>query len=354
MEKLYKNILSFTFLTISFAMQSQSITIVQADLPVAGTNWIEENDTIATTLFVTPGSAIAQNWNYSSVFQSVYKDTTSYISKTGLPGASSYPGSNVAAYNPADSIAAFFVSNATGFYVDGFYFTSANPNGVVDFTPNLVYVPTPFTYGNTNNSNSTYSFTIVSGGQTYTYVHNSYSQITADAFGSLTTPTGTYPNTLRIKNYTIGGDSIYLFYGTPFETNVYAGGDTTTSYNWLRNNTKAVVMSLSLDASGTIRDGSYLSAATLGAADLEKRNKGLEVYPNPTSDHITFSIKNAGVNQVSLLVYDALGKVVVEKNLNIDGIISNHNINIAELNDGIYVYRLIGEGFNKSGKFIKN
>ena len=114
-------------------------------------------------------------------------------------------------------------------------------------------------------------------------------------------------------------------------------------------------MEIGLDKTGTIVRGSYLLNTITGIASAEQSRESLKVYPNPATNQITFSVAGAKVEQANLIVTDALGKIVLEKNLSLQvSKQSNTTINISELNEGIYFYRLVGENLNKSGKFIKN
>jgi trimeric autotransporter adhesin len=79
------------------------------------------------------------------------------------------------------------------------------------------------------------------------------------------------------------------------------------------------------------------------------QNNGIMMYPNPAKEYISLYVSGVSDN-LKLEVYDAIGKKVLTRT--IDKI--NTQINIAELPDGIYVYRVTENSSTiKQGKFIK-
>ena len=66
------------------------------------------------------------------------------------------------------------------------------------------------------------------------------------------------------------------------------------------------------------------------------------VYPNPAKEFISLNINHDGV----LKIYSIDGKEVLNKQ-----IISNVNIKISDLNDGMYQYQFISNNEIQSGTF---
>jgi len=80
----------------------------------------------------------------------------------------------------------------------------------------------------------------------------------------------------------------------------------------------------------------------LGLDDKDKDTFG--VYPNPSSNILNF--RSTTSEDFDVLVYDILGKKVIETNKNI-----NTPLDISSLESGIYILKL--KDFNKAYKFIK-
>ena len=79
---------------------------------------------------------------------------------------------------------------------------------------------------------------------------------------------------------------------------------------------------------------------------------GMNVYPNPAQDHVTFEIIRAGqFDQLTLRVTDLSGKIIHEESFANGRIVLNRN----DLDAGIYLYSVYdGNGFVSNGKFIFN
>lgn len=85
--------------------------------------------------------------------------------------------------------------------------------------------------------------------------------------------------------------------------------------------------------------------SSLSTQEIQLDNK-LSAYPNPTNKTLNIMNPRNGANKV--LVYDATGKLVINKSFSFnDGKIS---IDVEDLKKGVYIYK-IGE---LSSKFIKN
>jgi hypothetical protein len=78
----------------------------------------------------------------------------------------------------------------------------------------------------------------------------------------------------------------------------------------------------------------------------------LTVYPNPGSGNyqVSFSTENSG--PVSMKVYNLLGEVVYEENLNSNGFMQK-NLNLEDLSDGIYFLKIKGESIYKVKEIVK-
>jgi len=84
-----------------------------------------------------------------------------------------------------------------------------------------------------------------------------------------------------------------------------------------------------------------------GIAQINKINK-ISIYPNPATNII--SIKNSGFINYDLRISDVLGREVYQKIINNS---TQSTIDISNLNNGVYIYQLIGEKETVIGKFVK-
>lgn len=109
---------------------------------------------------------------------------------------------------------------------------------------------------------------------------------------------------------------------------------------------------INTDAIGYIMKSTDKSAA-IYISDLGEEKHLVSVYPNPTSNLITFSLPAALQKKYplySLTMYDVLGKIVYSKN----GITTESlQLNLSSFSKGAYTYRMYVPGKDiASGKFI--
>lgn len=85
----------------------------------------------------------------------------------------------------------------------------------------------------------------------------------------------------------------------------------------------------------------------IGAVD-EFDKKKIQIFPNPSSDIIQFYSPTLNLNNFHLSIFDVSGKIILKTDLTDD-----QTINIADLQSGIYFYKLICDNEIQTGKIIK-
>jgi PKD repeat protein len=124
--------------------------------------------------------------------------------------------------------------------------------------------------------------------------------------------------------------------GNSFNPSVSGVGTFTVIYNYT-------------DANGcSASDSKTVSvSACTGIATLSSSN--VSIYPNPTKDIINVVMDASFVNNASIEMYDAIGKLIVSEK-----IINTHTtINTDHLAKGIYTIRIVSEGKQISNRIIK-
>lgn len=349
-----KNLLKLSLLALPFIGSSQ-ITINQSDLPTLGNMWFELRDT-TTHQTITPGGA-NQTWNYTNF--TVAESSTSHIQNiSAAPSAwnSNFPSAQLVDYNAADTMASYFSTNSSGFYVEGFYngTLNAQPNNATNYNPNYLILPTPFTYNNTRSHTAKIIF-VFNQGFNYKMVIYMHQQFTADAYGSITTPAGTFNNTLRIKQFIYSEDSTYADLGSGYQliSNTPAR-DTAISYSWVKNAPNIMVFTMDEKMNGPVASGiasaaSYFNATATKIPTFLKPSESL-AFPNPSngSKFVTITLDNK--NAESLYVYNTSGALVKNEKVNgSEAILFDTNV----FSDGIYIYKIMGKDSREitSGKF---
>ena len=76
------------------------------------------------------------------------------------------------------------------------------------------------------------------------------------------------------------------------------------------------------------------------------------VYPNPATDVLNIEVNASQASEMSISVYNIMGQNVMNQNVNITTGMNTRNINISDLNSGIYFVTVKANGFENTMKFI--
>jgi hypothetical protein len=294
------------------------------------------------TAGVGKGAAGASiTWDFSSVVRSD-SDTTSYFTCASTPYCDSFAGANIVMYDGSDY--AYGISSATGLELIGAY-ASGNYMHLSDHSTMFKF---PMTYGTTFTDTFAAQFDIFG----FTMFISGVNTFTCDAWGTITTPFGTFNNALRVRQVSVNKDSID-FMGSP-EVNV----SETESYSWYVAGFHSPLMTINYDTSGSgtpyVIDAKYYRGLITSAVkDVVAKPTTLNVYPNPATDNITFGFDiNGASTATNLIVYDATGRVVNTINgTNLKAGKNEVSLNVSNLPAGMYIVRLQGEGAAASARF---
>jgi len=341
-----KKIYLLLFPLIPFFSSAQ-ITINQSNLPVAGWGYINAVDSNYSAA-ITPGGA-SQAWNYATL-QNLDQDSLLFINAAGTPYAGSFPGANLAGFDAQTGTYAYFTSGATGFYVNGAASATMNP---LIFNPTQIIIPVPFTYNSTYNGYSRLQIDTTISGDDYRFVQYISINILGDGWGSLVIPSGTHPNTLRIKTTKLETDSIYVNFGfgwiplpgyTPLQTQ-------TTNFKWLRNGNGTLMLEIEADSLGQFATQSnYLLLFLI--VGIEENNPAISAnpFPNPASDRVTFAFEKNGNEKRTLIISDVSGRAVEEYDVTQP---DRFTMTTKHLQNGVYFYSVSGSEMKAAtGKFI--
>ena len=226
------------------------ITLKSNLIPPQGTDFYEVEDTMLTNLNVF-GSGPNQFWDYSGSFIPADTSYTNIISAKLTPYTDSFPTSNLSIHFEKDSMWAYYKSDSTGIYFMGVYFEKPGYIRATRNDPPDLFFPYNFTYNDFKNNNSILH---LYAGNMY---QKSYSmkKITADAYGTVKTPVGTFSNVLRLRSEKIQYDSLFMWNDTLLSYQYIQ--DTTFSeyeFHWIQNHSlygDFVVMQIKTDSTLT-------------------------------------------------------------------------------------------------------
>ncbi len=232
--------------------------------PLAGESYVNYN-----CPYISPGSSGA---NVTFDFSGLVKTDTTFVAYTG--GNASYPGSNLTGsyttYGQTDQI--FMNTTVGGISYVGMFLENVVSILYQDEMELHTYL---LTYNSTNTD----------------YFHATFGPwerfgtitTTADAYGTLITPEGTFTNVLRVhylQNYTDSSS----FSEIDFVSDVYA---------WYKEGYHFPLASITYQTTpqgGFNQYAHYLETTTLGLSEEEKAS--LSIYPNPATDVATVRLKS--------------------------------------------------------------
>jgi hypothetical protein len=304
--------------------------------PSVGQSYIQYND----VNFFDAGSAGANiTWDMSSMFSSS-SSTVTIVSPSSTIDGSNFPNSNLG-YDFGGGFVMYYKKSTTalqlyGIKLMGTLLPYSNPEDFLRF---------PFTYN--DSFEDTWETEFESGGSTY--YRGGTTTVTADGYGTIITPNGTYDNVLRVLLHQVYRDSTN-FYGTPFVTEYE-----NIQYFWYKegyNYQIASVFDLQADGSPYSAGGYYTSNVT-GIEKISRNDINVNTYPNPAKDFITFNINAQANESCEIIIYNSVGQ---ETNLNkkFNSMQGNNTIemDISNLNNGINFYKIINGDNIYTGKFI--
>ncbi|MDN3693427.1 T9SS type A sorting domain-containing protein [Chryseobacterium tructae] len=320
------------FLTAGIMSYAQpSITKAGVDR-VNSTINLKSEDVTATS--ITAGSAGANiTWDFSA-----YTGTNpvSFVSRI-CPGQTNcfrFPGANRISIMTNVDTNDFSSMTDTETTMLGSYSGPALGDVTVTYVNPLTEYKFPITY--LQQFDDTYEFNSVSASIGNVNETGQVS-VSVDAYGTVITPKGTYPNVLRIKRMRT---ATQLIASSPVPlTATY----TNESYQWV-SQTDGMVFSFAINTfvlngiTNVSKSVSYVDSAVLSTVDLNSKKTEIKIYPNPSSDYITITSKE-DIKKVMINSLD--GKTVLTTG-------NSRNINVSKLSKGVYIL----QGELKNGTVI--
>lgn len=346
-NKLLQFVTLVVFLNIlTFASIYPQFIIGNNHIPVFGDQLIIHD--VDTTGINQGNSGANQTWNFSGINMLTDSVVFNWVDPSTTPYTSSFPGAHIAEGN---QIGYMYYTIAGGDLSNIGSGVGTSPQLITTLTDPEIVFRIPFTYTNTYTDN--FSGTI---NGPITIIRNGTITKTADAYGTIILPTGTFNNVLRINFHQDITDSIA---GIPVVTRTV-----TDNYSWYTSQYKFPIFSISLSTIYTATDQTTTKSAVIATLNTSvgvvpfgnqvvSKYKLHQNYPNPfnPSTSITFDIVKT--SDVKLLVYDALGREVEEL---VNERLSNGSykvdFNSSHLTSGVYFYKLTAGDFSDTKSMV--
>ena len=328
-----------TFLSIFLA-----INAVNAQITLTANNNFNVGQTLVfktldPDLFDSGANGANVTWDYGNLTPT-NTGSTEVKDPTDLPNGNLFPSANISTQDAISNNEAYYLnsSNAFSFY-GGVTYGGPSPAYTV-YTDPQDWIRYPMTYE--DNFSDTFSGTVETSA---VFSRDGMTNVVADAYGTLITPSGTFNNVLRIKtemDYTDIFSSLEIDY-------------TETRYLWYDAETGFPLMThQDLDISGNpFSTWSYIDASPLKTSSVLAQEINLSVFPNPTTDKITIAFNLKEKETVAISVCNLLGKEVL-KILDATQITGQHqeDINLGHLPNGTYFVKINIDNQLVTHKFI--
>jgi hypothetical protein len=332
-----KNFLLLSFFVAAlFAGAIAQPTITSTWLPTVGMTFHSQN---IDTSGINEGNAGAnQTWNFSNAVASGAQLSIPYILPSSTPYAATYPSATLASGSNANGYN-FYTTSSTDWSLIGLESAGAS----IQFSNPMKFFQFPCTYNTTFTDQVAGSGT--SGG--YAITRSGTHTLTADGYGTITTPAGTFPNALRFK-------SVQTY------TDVFATGtvnSVTTSYEWViagHGNFIFQITHASFDYGFTtlyVNYDAYDPDVLSGVASLSPVAEDFSLFPNPAISKTNISFTLTESQPVAMFLQNISGQVVREL-LNENLSAGNHEqeISLEGIAPGVYFIRMRSNGKEFFGK----
>ncbi len=318
-----KKFLPAVFLVLSLGANAQ-ITIVKADMPIAGDTVRFSNASLQTPVDV---SLTGTNylWDFSALLPvSQGVDTFLTVGSTALIYSLFF---NSFGANPANvaqkgqditGVPQLTVTNLYNFYnkTTALYEQvgiGASLNGIttpVTYGSHDVIYRFPMNYGNVDSSDSNYSLTIPTLGS---YAQETHRVNHVDGWGSLITPFGTH-NVLRIVSDLTGNDSIYI---STLSTGFSTPRPLTREYKWWGSGFEIPLLQINTTVLGTTETVTAIMyrdnfVSNVGLAQVDLPSGSDLVFPNPSDGSTQLWFQSMSNVPVFMSVLDVSGKILLE------------------------------------------
>ncbi|MCX6294992.1 MAG: hypothetical protein NTX97_02815 [Bacteroidetes bacterium] len=237
-----KSLLFISAIFIGSLSSTAQITVTTADVASPIKVIYQANDTLPSVALSVGTAGVSQTWNMSMLNTST-TDTLTFVSASWVPNVH-FPTSNLVMKQGWQNNYAYMTNAVAGLTSQGFSGTAnlgAGPMIINQVnTPSEILMNFPETYLMSFSNNFTqnvpsFYFGVDPG---IGFVVDSIRQksvqqksVLVDAWGSLTTPLGTY-NVLRSKETIVKHDTTDAFLFGSWVTNAMVSADSTTGYTW--------------------------------------------------------------------------------------------------------------------------
>lgn len=311
---------------------------------------------------VQPGnSGASQTWNFASVTPNGTTRVNNWVSVASTPYAANFPGTNIVQQViDTATVYLYHTTSASSTALNGIAFDLGGNPSIMTYSNSEILRQYPATYNTTLSDTYAGTLTMTLGPLTITTYRTGTYNYLVDAYGTLTTPAGTFTNTLRAKIRQVFTDSM-VYVGVPLPAMV--NQNFSTSYFWACTNAgnKLYQFYIGYDtlvtSTGTTpqKSVSFQGSTTSVEENIPYESSSATVYPNPSSDYAFITLDNSVNGTARLFLYDLKGSVVKEVSTKMTAA-SRYEwmFPVSELPSGVYHARITCGDKQWLTKIVKN
>lgn len=256
----------------------------------------------------TPGAN--QNWDFSTVGSGTSYQND-YISCSSSPDCSNNPGATIVMHDLSSDAYSYIIMDNSHIANKGIYGSSQGQTMEFQYSDPETYMYFPLAYNNTH-SDSWAATAQLAGGMA-TIDRSGTTTVTADGYGTLKTPAGTFQNTLRVHMHqayqdvmTVAGNTTNISY----ETDIY------TWYQPGVHDRLLSIASIAINGAAASTSIQYTDE-TPNAIHHPNTDKFVsQIFPNPANDNINVQLSNTEDQIKYIRVVNILGQVVAKLSAN--------------------------------------
>jgi hypothetical protein len=306
---------------VSTSAFAQIPTLTASNNPIIGDTY----KVYSTDTFNAGAGGASASWNFSTL--TIHStDTVYYSACSASPYCSTFPGTTLWYHSAGTTNHLYFNATSAKQSVVG-----TRSTGNIPYSNSEDLLRFPLTY--TNTYIDTFAATYTS---TSTFSRKGTVTVTADGYGTLILPTGTYTNALRVHRVEDYSDTMV---GFPF-----GFGYLTDMYTWYVPGARSELLSLvsfTISGASTTKYAYYTSVQPSAVSILHNSVNEVETYPNPVKGelNIQFSVNESADIRISIV--DMIGKeLAVISNEIFDNGTHNLAYNTSSLPIGMYLLRI--------------
>ncbi len=332
MKKNHWLFLLFIFV-VSGTSMAQPVLTAAATNPITGDVFHIVSSVYSGT--VSPSGANVV-WNFSSLAASG-NYTRGEVMPASTPYSSVFPLATL-----CDTIGSnfdYYLTNSSSFLSLGRKSLSNNSTIYSNSMTLMIY---PFTYG----SSFTDSFAGIQTIGPSVYNQSGIVTTTAESWGTVTTPTATFYNALRVRQnihyvQTIGATTYQTFSGS--------------AYFWYVAGVHQPVLSILSDTvnGSPVAMCQYLSGA-VGISEENEMGITTNLFPNPATNSITLEYVLKTANSIEISIVNSLGEKIISKRMATQPVGEYSEIfNLQGISKGIYFAEVTAGNSTSRKRFVK-